>query len=304
MHGRSIPARFALSLWPFAVLLTSGCSTIFPNPLSTTSGDKQLLLPEARAIRDAVPQPVPVPRELTKAVLPAYIVEPGDVLLVVPVELESPVRLPSDQTVLPDGRIDLGRYGRLQVAGKTVDEIEGMVTAAVKAKTPDAGAINVRLISRQSKVYYVLGQVNAPGALPLQGRETVLDGIVAAGGLNIRASRNNIILSRPTPPDGCRVVLPVCYRQIVQLGDTTTNYQLQPGDRVYVPGQGFWEQLCGDRDEKRGCGPCHRPQVGCPWGCGVGTAGVPGPTYEVTTPPLVPPPPARATEVTDLPQPH
>src|SRR5262249_4927085 len=151
---------------------------------------------------------------------------PGDVLLVQPVDLDSPVRLPSDQTVLPDGKIDLGRYGRLPVGGKTVEQIEEDVQAAVKAKTPEAGLINVRLVGRASKVYYVLGQVNAPGSFPLQGRETVLDGIVAAGGLNIRASRANIILSRPTAPEGCRVVLPVCYRQIVQLGDTTTNYQL------------------------------------------------------------------------------
>src|SRR4029453_9400152 len=59
----------------------------------------------------------------------------------------------------------------------------------------------VRLGTRDSKVYYVLGEVNAPGAFPLRGRETVLDGIVAAGGLNSNASRNNIILSRPTHPD-------------------------------------------------------------------------------------------------------
>src|SRR5438034_3234474 len=287
MYGRTRGSwRWLLTLWPLAGMMLTGCSSLVPS-LSTTSGDKQLLLPEAREIRNSVPQPAPVPRELSKAVLPAYIVEPGDVLLVTPADLDSPVRLPSDQTVLPDGRIDLGKYGRVQVAGKTVDEIEVIVGVAVKAKTPEAGPINVRLVGRQSKVYYVLGQVNAPGAFPLQGRETVLDGIVAAGGLNIRASRNNIILSRPTPPEGCRVVLPVCYRQIVQLGDTTTNYQLQPGDRIYVPGQGFWEGLCGDKDEKKGCGPCSRPQFGCVWGCGGETpGGVATPTYGVV--PLVP----------------
>jgi protein involved in polysaccharide export with SLBB domain len=232
---------------------------------------------------------------LTKAVLPVYIIEPGDVLLVTPADLDSPVRLPSDQTVLPDGRIDLGKYGRVPVAGKSVDEIETIVAAAVKAKTPEAGQINVRLIGRQSKVYYVLGQVNAPGAFPLQGRETVLDGLVAAGGLNIRASRDNIILSRPTPPDGCRVVLPVCYRQIVQLGDTTTNYQLQPGDRIFVPGKGFWEECCGDREVKKGCSPCSAPQVGCPWGCGTGPNGVATPTYGAM--PAVP----AVVEVKELP---
>src|SRR6058998_2398854 len=161
MHGCSVATRRrSLPLVAFAGLVLGGCNALFPSALSTTSGDKQLLLPDARAIRNSVAQPVPVPRELTKAVLPAYIVEPGDVLLVTPTELDSPVRLPSDQTVLPDGRIDLGKYGRVQVAGKTVDEIEVIVGAAVKAKTPEAGPINVRLVGRQSKVYYVLGQVN------------------------------------------------------------------------------------------------------------------------------------------------
>ena len=40
---------------------------------------------------------------------------------------------------------------------------------------------------------------------------------------------------RPTPPRSCRVVLPICYRQITQLGDTSTNYQIKPGDRIYFP---------------------------------------------------------------------
>src|SRR5262245_22333124 len=116
--------RPACCAWPLAALLIGGCSTFFASPLSTTSGDKQLLLPEAKAFRCAVPQPAPVPRELSKSVLPAYIVEPGDILLVHPVRLDSPARLPSDQTVLPDGRIDLAEYGRPVVAGKTVEEIE------------------------------------------------------------------------------------------------------------------------------------------------------------------------------------
>jgi protein involved in polysaccharide export with SLBB domain len=260
-------ARTATARWfggwtaVVAALLASGCSAL--NPQAFRSGDSHTLVPEAKAFKNAVPMPPPLPRELDKTTLATYIVEPGDVLLVQPVNLDSPARMPPDQTVLPDGRIDLGGYGRLLVAGQSVDQIEQQVTAAVHAKTADAGPINVRLIGRNSKVYYVLGQVNAPGSFPLQGRETVLDGIVAAGGLNARASRSNIILSRPTAPDGCRVVLPVCYRQIVQLGDTTTNYQLQPGDRIYVPGQTCMEQIFGDRDDNNGCSPCSRPQFPC-----------------------------------------
>jgi protein involved in polysaccharide export with SLBB domain len=153
--------------------------------------------------------------------------------------------------VLPDGTIKLGRYGPVLVAGKTVEQIEADVNDRIAPKTDDDRVV-VRLVSRESKVYYVLGEVNAPGAFQLKGRETVLDALMAAGGLNSNASRRSIILSRPTPPDSCRIVLPVHYHAIVQLGDTTTNYQVRAGDRVYVPSRCLMEDLKGLLGEK-GC---------------------------------------------------
>jgi polysaccharide export outer membrane protein len=182
------------------------------------------------------------PRELEKQVLDDYRVEPGDVLVIEPVDFNSPVRLPGDLTVLPDGLVELGRYGRLPVTGMNTSEIETEVQRRIDAEHREeegsrngSTRISVRLDQAESKVYYVLGEVNAPGAFPIVGRETVLDAIVKAGGLADRANRHNILLSRPTPPESCREVLPICYQQIVQLGDTTTNYQVQPGDRIYVP---------------------------------------------------------------------
>jgi polysaccharide export outer membrane protein len=231
-----------------------GCSNILG---LTPTGHR--LTAEAKALRSAYPTPLPLPRELDKRVALPYVVEPGDVLLVQPANFESPVRLPGDQTVLPDGTIQLGRYGQIVVAGKTIPQIEADVRAQIEAQQKDAGPITVRLVTRVSKVYYVLGEVNAPGAFPLQGRETVLDAILAAGGLNDKASRKFIILSRPTPPDGCRIVLPVCYNDIVQLGDTSTNYQIAAGDRIFVPTRG--RDDCGRR---KVCPPCNRPQAPCP----------------------------------------
>jgi protein involved in polysaccharide export with SLBB domain len=196
---------------------------------------------EAKELRQVNARPLDIPRELEKQPLPAYIAEPGDVLLIQPADLDSPVRLPADQPVLPDGTINLGQYGQLLVMGRTVSEIEKMVRSSVKAHTKDAGFITVRLISRQSKVYYVIGEVNSPGAFQLNGRETVLDALLQAGGLTKDASRDNIILSRPSKPNCPRIVLPVCWTQIVQIGDTTTNYQIAAGDRIYVPSRSFWE---------------------------------------------------------------
>jgi polysaccharide export outer membrane protein len=249
-------------------LLLAGCSALGGQQTSIVPTNR--LTDTAKSIRDAAPIPAPVPRELAKTLLPTYVVEPGDVLLIQPVDLDSPVRLPGDQTVLIDGTVDLGRYGRPVVAGKTAPVIETEVRALIQAQTPNVGPVNVRLVNRVSKVYYVLGEVNAPGAYPVQGRETVLDALVTAGGLNNRASQKNIILSRPSYPDGCRFVLPVCYRNIVQLGDTSTNYQIQPGDRVFVPARGFFEDTFFEKDK----GPCNcGNHVPCPIGAGCGAGG-------------------------------
>jgi protein involved in polysaccharide export with SLBB domain len=232
----SLRVRFVCGLLAASVAGCSGGSfTLFP------AGD--FLLSETKEVRRAVPASTPAPRELEKTVLPPYLVQPGDTLLVEPVALDSALRFPADQTVLPDGTIDLGRFGKLIAAGKTVEQIEVEAAAAVKAVEKGAEEINVRLINPQSAVYYVLGEVSSPGSFPVLGRETVLDGILAAGGLTDKASQCNIILSRPSLPGGCRTVMPICYRHIVQLGDTSTNFQLMPGDRVYVATRTLTESL-------------------------------------------------------------
>ncbi len=283
-------------LW--AILLgapiLTGC-TARPGSLFGLTQEGQRLLPVTKDLRQAVPEPVPLPRELDKALAPPYLVEPGDVLLVQPAKFDSPVRLPGDQPVLPDGTINLGQYGRLIAAGKTVEQIEAEVRSLVEAQTRDAGPILVRIVSRQSKVFYVLGEVNAPGAYPLAGRETVLDALLAAGGVTNRANLRGITLSRPTLPDGCRVVLPICYEEIVQIGDTSTNYQIAAGDRVFVPAKSFFDELCRKSPQ---CPPCGRSQVSCfvlPGGdcpaCRPGALPANPPRYQSTTPPV----PARVT---------
>lgn len=258
MHGRT--RALALGALRLAVCLLAGCS-MSPGSRMTLFPSSNRLLDAAKDMRQEAATPADLPRELDKQVLLPYTLEPGDVLFVTLTELDSPVRLPGDQPVMPDGTINLGAYGQLTVAGKTVLAVEDEIRAVIQARTKkDPGPVTVRITTRASKVYYVLGEVNAPGAFPLNGRETVLDGIIAAGGLNDRASRQNVILSRPTPACGCRIVVPVCYREIVQLGDTSTNYQLAPGDRVFVPSRTLKENLFGGKEK---CGPCGGPQTPC-----------------------------------------
>ena len=174
--------------------------------------------------------------------LPDYHVEPGDRILIEAVDLQSEIGSLGDQKIQIDGSVDLGKFGRLRVSGMTIEEIELAIQDRIAAsgkKEP----INAQLIETNSARIYVLGEVGSPAAYPLDGNEHVLDAILRAGGLTSKASPCDIVLVRPTGPDDCRVVLPVCYRQITQLGDVTTNYQLQPGDRIVVGSRPLCEEF-------------------------------------------------------------
>ncbi len=245
-----------------------GCRTAASMGLPVSAGGHQLLS-YAKELRQTTGHPSTLPTELAKLTLPAHRVEAGDVLVIEPNDFNSPVRLSSDQTVQQDGTIELGSYGRLQVAGMSAEQIQSQVQTIVTKKesfkheqklalvshrsggtssadelteTPDYG-VTVRLVNKESGLFYVMGEVNAPGSYPLVGHETVLDAIIAAGGLSDRCNDHKIILTRPQLDGKPRAILPICYQQILQLGDVSTNYQLMPGDRIYVPSMTLWEDV-------------------------------------------------------------
>lgn len=261
--SNSVRREVAFMRWmAFAwLMLCTGCA-VSPSGSLTLFPEGHPLTESAAEVAQREPF-LPLPRELGKQPLPPYVVEPGDALAV---EVDSPnetVFLPGDFPVIQDGTIDLGIYGRPIVAWKTREEIEAIVRAAIEPHLEGTlKSVTVRITERNSKVYYVLGEVVQPGSYPLIGGETVLDGILTAGGLTDATDGETIILTRPTPPESCRIVLPVCWDQIVQLGDTTTNYQLMPGDRIFVATRSFRGLCASDED-----GLCQPPQYGCPLGC-------------------------------------
>src|SRR5437763_1686644 len=121
---------WVLRALPLISMAVAGCSSssglLFPAP-------RHPMLESTKALRP--PTPAPLPRELNKKVHDRYLVEPGDTLFLVVMDPNSTVRVPGDQPVLLDGTINLGQYGHIVVAGKTVDEIEGMIKAVVEAQT-------------------------------------------------------------------------------------------------------------------------------------------------------------------------
>lgn len=209
-----------------------------------------------------------IPREFQKVSMPDYIVEPPDLLLVEVLEALPGRPISGERLVRPDGRITLGFYGEVYVAGLTLpevkekivlhlrkyisDEVLGLLkvkegkdgtqapevdsNGAYVLKDPkDTDRVFVDVTAYNSKNYYVLGDVLIPGKLPITGNETVLDALEYAGGLLPTAAPQNIRLVRPAPPGACcEQLLPVNLAAITNGGDPTTNYQLMPGDRLVV----------------------------------------------------------------------
>lgn len=98
----------------------------------------------------------------------------------------------------------------------------------------DSANVSVQIVAYNSKGFYVQGDVAQPGRMPCTGRETVLDALNYAGGLIATADPKAIRLVRPARAGKPPKVLPVDYKAILEEGQTMTNYQIFPGDRVVV----------------------------------------------------------------------
>jgi polysaccharide export outer membrane protein len=143
-----------------------------------------------------------------------------------------------EHLVRPDGTISLGAYGCVYVAGLNLGQAREAIEHALAGFLLDP-QISVDVLGYNSKVYYLIFDGGGYGQqifrMPVTGNETVLDAIGLVNGLPAMASTKRIWVARPAPAGhGCDQVLPVDWNAITQGGSTATNYQLFPGDRIYV----------------------------------------------------------------------
>jgi polysaccharide biosynthesis/export protein len=143
-----------------------------------------------------------------------------------------------EHLVRMDGTVSLGIYGDAYLAGLTMAEAKQTIEAHL-ARTLLNPEVTVDVLSSHSKVYYVIYDGGGYGQqvhkLPIVGGETVLDAIGELHGLPSFSSTHRIWVARPVPGTvGCRQIMPVDWAAITEDGATSTNYELLPGDRIYV----------------------------------------------------------------------
>ncbi len=142
-----------------------------------------------------------------------------------------------EHLVRPDGTVNLGLYGRVLVTGLGQDAAKEAIENHL-AKYFLKPSISLDISGFNSSVYYVIFDGGGLGEqvtrLPFTGSETVLDAIGQVYGLPAVASRSRVWVARPEEgkPDG--ELLTVDWNSITKKGRPETNYQLLPGDRIYV----------------------------------------------------------------------
>jgi polysaccharide export outer membrane protein len=143
-----------------------------------------------------------------------------------------------EHLVTMDGTINLGSYGAVYVTGLTVPQAKAAIEKHLSRwlLNPE---VAVTVSGYNSKVYYVITDGAGYGEqvfrFPITGNETVLDALSNINGIPPAGSKRYIWVARPAPPSkGCYQVLPVDWEVITQAGSTETNYQIFPGDRIYV----------------------------------------------------------------------
>ncbi len=215
-----------------------------------------------------VPPPGTVPTELHMVTLPPYVIGAPDILLVEVVQRSQipdpdiegqkkwaterlPVQPISGQFLVnSDGTVRLGAWGSVPVAGLTLDQAAEAVRKHVVENPllrdlgtkPESILVILDVLAYNSKRYYVIYDGAGFGeqvvSFVVNGSETVLDSIASVGGLSEVASKRNIWVARRTPHPGQPwQILPVDWIGLTQHGVTNTNYQVLPGDRIYVKAQ-------------------------------------------------------------------
>jgi polysaccharide export outer membrane protein len=174
----------------------------------------------------------------TIAAEPAYIIGPGDTLNVFVwgnPELSTATPVP----VRPDGKITTPLVEDVQASGKTptqlAREIEQRLSRYVK--NPVVTVTVTGFVGSANEQIRVIGQAAEPQSIPYRERMTVLDVMIAVGGLTEFAAGNRATIVRRVGPE--QKSFRVRLDDLINDGDISANVDMYPGDILIIPESWF-----------------------------------------------------------------
>lgn len=186
---------------------------------------------QASAAADPVAASANSSPEATQQPIPDYRLGPGDVIQVfVWRNPELSITVP----VRPDGKISTPLVDDLVAVGKTPSELARDLekTLSEYVLTPKVNVIVTGSLSAANQVK-LIGQVKSPQSIPYRAGMTVLDAVMAVGGLTEFAAGNRAHILRKAP-DGKEQFIKVRVADLVK-GKLKGNIAVSPGDVLVVP---------------------------------------------------------------------
>jgi len=181
-------------------------------------------------------EPLPAITPISDTSSPDYVIGPLDSLQVFvwrnpEVTTTVPVR--------PDGRISTPLIEDMQAAGKTPTQLARDIERELSKYIVDpvATVIVTGFNGPFSQQVRVVGEAAKPQAIPYRENMTVLDVMIAVGGLTEFAAGNRAVLIRDT--DGKQKEYRVRLSDLLKDGDVSANARILPGDVLMIPQSWF-----------------------------------------------------------------
>jgi len=142
-------------------------------------------------------------------------------------------------TVRPDGRISVPLIEDLPAAGLTPTQLARDIESQLKkyVQDPIVTVIVTSFNGPYDRQVRVVGEAAHPQAIPYRDNMTVLDAMIAVGGLTQYAAGNRAKIVRTV--NGKETEYTVYLSDLIKYGDVEANVQLLPGDILIIPQSWF-----------------------------------------------------------------
>ena len=143
--------------------------------------------------------------------------------------------------VRPDGRITIPLVKDMPAVGKTPSMLEEDIRLQLSQyiEDPLVSVIVNEFAGTFSQQVRIVGATEKPASLPYRANMTVLDAMIAVGGLSEYASGNRAKLIRFDKQSGRQREYALRLADLLRHGDSKANVMLQPGDVIIIPESTF-----------------------------------------------------------------
>ncbi|WBH16273.1 XrtA/PEP-CTERM system exopolysaccharide export protein [Sphingomonas radiodurans] len=145
--------------------------------------------------------------------------------------------LSSKVQVRPDGRITTPLVNDMPAVGKTPAMLADDMKLALREyiKDPIVSVMVDSFSGTYSQQVRIVGATEKPASLPYRANMTLLDAMIAVGGLNEYAAGNRARLVRYDRATGKQKEYNLRLGRLLKNGDSSANVRLEPGDVIIIP---------------------------------------------------------------------